>query len=250
VRTEAVLTGILLAVGARGQEFEVASIKLAGPQPNDGRLHTRISVWAPKNAEPGKLDYYNISLAETVGQAYRVQQNQIESADSLLPDRFDIHALISAGTAADQIPAMLQTLLRDRFKLALHRETRQLPVYTLTTAKNGSKLKPAESASGITSDTNRTNWHVSAKTTMPQFAEFLARKLDRLVVDETGLSGVFEIVLDAAPYSLDGSPDGSHDAAGPSIFTALQEQLGLKLEARKAPVEILIVDHAERPSEN
>jgi uncharacterized protein (TIGR03435 family) len=111
-------------------------------------------------------------------------------------------------------------------------------------------LKPAESASGITSDTNRTNWHVSAKTTMPQFAEFLARKLDRLVVDETRLSGVFEIVLDAAPYSLDGSPDGSHDAAGPSIFTALQEQLGLKLEARKAPVEILIVDHAERPSEN
>jgi uncharacterized protein (TIGR03435 family) len=242
----AVFSALLAAAGARAQEFEVASIKLAGPQPNDGRLHTRISVWSPKGAEPGKLDYYNISLAETIGQAYRVQQNQIESADTLLPDRFDINAIIPAGTAADQIPAMLQTLLRDRFKLALHRETRQLPVYALTTAKNGSKLKPAESASGITSDTNRTGWHVSAKTTMPQFAEFLARKLDRIVVDETSLSGAFEIVLDAAPYSL----DGSQDAAGPSIFTALQEQLGLKLEARKAPVEILIVDHAERPSEN
>jgi uncharacterized protein (TIGR03435 family) len=242
----AALSAVLFAGGAWAQEFEVASIKLAGPQPNDGRLHTRISVWAPKGAEPGKLDYYNISLAEIIGQAYRVQQNQIESADSLLPERFDIHAIIPAGTGADQVPGMLQILLRDRFKLTLHRETRQLPVYALTTAKNGSKLKPAESASGITSDTNRTNWHVSAKTTMPKFAEFLAGKLGRLVVDETSLSGVFEIVFDAAPYAL----DGSQDAAGPSIFTALQEQLGLKLEARKAPVEILVIDRAERPSEN
>jgi uncharacterized protein (TIGR03435 family) len=242
----AALSAVLVAGGAWAQEFDVASIKLAPPASKPGSVSTHISVWAPKGADPGKLDYYNMSLVEIMGQAYRVQQNQIESADSLLPDRFDIHAIIPAGTAADQIPPMLQTLLRDRFKLALHRETRQLPVYALTTAKNGSKLKPAESASGITSDTNRTGWHVSAKTTMPQFAEFLARKLDRIVVDETSLSGAFEIVLDAAPYSL----DGSQDAAGPSIFTALQEQLGLKLEARKAPVEILIVDHAERPSEN
>jgi uncharacterized protein (TIGR03435 family) len=246
VRKVAVLTGILVALGTRAQEFDVASIKLAPPGSKPGSISTRMSVWAAKDNQPGKLDYYNISLAEIMGQAYRVQQNQIESADSLFPDRFDIHAIIPAGTAADQISPMLQTLLRDRFKLALHRETRQLPVYALTTAKNGAKLKPAESASGITSDTNRTNWHISAKTTMPQFAEFLARKLDRLVVDETSLSGVFEIVLDAAPYSLDGSPD----AAGPSVFTALQEQLGLKLEARKAPVEILVVDRAERPSEN
>jgi uncharacterized protein (TIGR03435 family) len=244
--TRAAVVGLLVALGARALEFEVASIKLAGPQPNDGRTHTRMSVWAAKDNQPGKLDYYNVSMAEIVEQAYRVQQNQIESVDSLIPDRFDIHAVIPAGTAADQIPPMLQTLLRDRFKLTLHRETRQLPVYALTIAKNGAKLKPAESASGITSDTNRTSWHISAKTTMPQFAEFLARKLDRLVVDETSLSGVFEIVLDAAPYSL----DGLQDAAGPSIFTALQEQLGLKLEARKAPVEILVVDHAERPSEN
>jgi uncharacterized protein (TIGR03435 family) len=244
--TRAVAVGLLFASGSWAQEFEVASIKLAGPQPNDGRLHTRMSVWAAKDNQPGKLDYYNISLAEIIEQAYRIQENQIEGADSLIPDRFDIHAIIPAETTADQVPPMLQTLLRDRFKLALHRETRQLPVYALTTAKNGSKLKPAESASGITSDTNRTNWHVSAKTTMPQFAEFLARKLDRLVVDETGLSGAFEIALDAAPYSL----DGSQDAAGPSIFTALQEQLGLKLEARKAPVEILVVDRAEGPSEN
>lgn len=246
MRRIAVLSALLAAAGAWAQEFEVASIKLAGPQPNDGRLHTRMSVSSPKGGEPGKLDYYNISLAEIIGQAYRVQQNQIESADSLFPDRFDIHAIIPAGTAADQVPGMLQSLLRDRFDLALHRETRQLPVYALTIAKNGSKLKPAESASGITSDTNRTNWHISARTTMPQFAEFLARKFDRLVVDETSLSGVFEIVLDAAPYSL----DGSQDAAGPSIFTALQEQLGLKLEARKAPAEILVIDRAERPSEN
>jgi uncharacterized protein (TIGR03435 family) len=244
--TQMAVVGLLVAFGAWAQEFEIASIKPAGPQPNDGRQHTRMSVWSPKGAEPGKLDYYNISLAEIIGQAYSVQQNQIESVDSLLPGRFDIHAVIPARAPADQIPLMLQTLLRDRFMLALHRETRQLPVYALTTAKNGSKLKPAESASGITSDTNRTNWHVSAKTSMPQFAEFLARKLDRLVVDETGLSGVFEIVLDAAPYSL----DGSQDAAGPSVFTAIQEQLGLKLEARKAPVEILVVDRAERPSEN
>jgi uncharacterized protein (TIGR03435 family) len=242
----AVTVGLLVASGAWAQEFDVASIKLAPPGSKPGSVSTRISVWAAKDNQPGKLDYYNISLAEIIGQAYRVQQNQIEGADSLIPDRFDIHAVIPAGTDADQVALMLQALLQERFKLALHRDTRQLPVYALTIGKNGAKLKPAESASGINSDTNRTNWHVSAKTTIPQFAEFLARKLDRLVVDETSLSGVFEIVLDAAPYSL----DGSQDAAGPSIFTALQEQLGLRLEARRAPVEILVVDAAERPSEN
>jgi uncharacterized protein (TIGR03435 family) len=138
---------------------------------------------------------------------------------------------------------MLQTLLAERFKLAVHRETKMLPVYELVTAKSGSKLRQAETREGssISSGGGKmTVRHVS----MPGFATALSRHIGRPVFDKTGIDGAFDFTLEYAP-------DGADSAGRPSIFTALQEQLGLRLEAAKGPVEILVIDRANKvPTDN
>lgn len=118
----------------------------------------------------------------------------------------------------------------------------------LTVVKDGPKFKSAESASGITSNFNRTQRHVVAKVSMQSFAEFLTNEAGRPVLDKTGLIGSYAMTLDWAP---DSAPAANDVATLPSIFTALQEQLGLKLGSTKGPVETLVVDHADRtPTEN
>jgi uncharacterized protein (TIGR03435 family) len=241
-------TAVLAALAlAQRPEFDVASIRVAPPQPT-GRTSTRMSV-NTTTTEAGRLRYSNVSLKEIVGQAYKVAQYQISGPDPLDSARFDIDAVLPAGASGDQVPLMLQALLADRFRLALHREKKELPVYSLVVGKNGPKIKRAESATGISSDSNRIHWHVTAKTTMPHFAEFLSLRLERPVVDETGLAGAFEITLDWTPDTA-AEPGANDTPPGPSIFTAVQEQLGLKLEARKGPVDFLVIDHAENPSGN
>jgi uncharacterized protein (TIGR03435 family) len=182
--------------------------------------------------DTGRLNYTNVTLKDVLGKAYLVQSYQITGPDSIEIERFDIAAKIPAGAAQDQIPLMLQSLLADRFNLTIHRETKELPVYALTPAKNGPKLKAAESESGITSNSNRTSWHVVARVSMLRFTEFLSERMSRPVLDQTGLNGTFEMTLD---WAVDDAPTTNDGAAGPSIFTALQEQLGLRLTSTKGP---------------
>jgi len=146
---------------------------------------------------------------------------------------------------------MMQALLADRFKLALHRDTKELPVYALTIARGGPKL----SASGGEFPRMRIGrGQIEAqKWTMAKFASDLARQLGRPVIDRTELAGTYDFKLEWTPdESQPGSaePGGERtiSVVGPSIFTALQEQLGLRLESTKGPVEILVVDHVEKPS--
>jgi uncharacterized protein (TIGR03435 family) len=136
---------------------------------------------------------------------------------------------------------MLQALLSERFKLAIHRESKERTVYELVVGKNGPKLHEVEAGPG---HSNGGHGSLSAqKMSMSHLADSLSRIVDLPVLDMTGLKGAFDIELKWAP-------DGD-DANGPSIFTAVQEQLGLKLEQRKGPMEIIVVDHAERvPTEN
>lgn len=234
--------GVMTSSCLLGQAaFEVASIKLSPPQP-PGHTSTQMSI------DTGRLNYLNVTLKDVIGKAYSVQSYQITGPDSIETERFDIAAKIPAEAARDQIPLMLQSLLADRFNLMIHRETKELPAYALTLAKNGPKLKAAESESGITSNSNRTSWHVIAKVSMLRFTEFLSERVSRPVLDQTGLNGAFEITLD---WALDDAPTTNDGAAGPSIFTALQEQLGLKLNSTKGPVETIVIDHADRvPSDN
>jgi uncharacterized protein (TIGR03435 family) len=222
-------------------EFEVATVKPAPPQPGGNTSYGM-------SANAGRLSYANVTVKDVLEKAYRVQRYQIAGPDWIDTERFDIAAKIPDGAARDQVPLMLQALLADRFKLALHRETKELPMYALVVAKNGPKFKTFESDAGIYSRSNGAHWHVEAKGSMQRFAEFLSEEAGRPVADQTGLSGLYQMTLD---WAADDAVAANDTAAGPSLFTALQEQLGLKLDSTKGPVEMLVIDRAERtPTEN
>jgi len=141
-------------------------------------------------------------------------------------------------------------LLADRFQLKLHHDTRDVPAYALISAKNGPKLKPsapdAVSKTTLPAAQAPTKKAVSPKITMTRLALILSSYAGRPVVDMTGIEGNFDVALEWA--ADDGVPDARADA--PSLFTALQEQLGLRLESHKLPLEVLVIDQAERPSGN
>jgi uncharacterized protein (TIGR03435 family) len=147
---------------------------------------------------------------------------------------------------------MLQALLAARFKMALHHETKILPVYAMTVGKNGPRLREVETAGEV----RFRSGHLSGPFSMPDLAAALSARLDFPVVDMTDLKGFYDLTLDWTPdagRSASGDGDGgtTGDKTGASIFVAMQEQLGLKLQAQKGPVDILVVDRAEKtPAEN
>jgi len=153
---------------------------------------------------------------------------------------------------------MVQQLLADRFKLAVHRETKELPAYALVVAKSGPKLTATKDTGGG-KGTSSGDGHLTATgLTMARLAQtltqILSRELGRVVIDKTGIVGEYDLSLtwtpdDRSAAAANTSKD-TPDLPGPSIFTALQEQLGLKLESTKAPVETLVIDHIEEPSAN
>jgi uncharacterized protein (TIGR03435 family) len=135
-------------------------------------------------------------------------------------------------------------LLEDRFKLAVHRETRQLPVFVMTVAKSGSKLRAADpNGEGFLGRRGVRGPLTGRKASMPGLAATLSLVMGRKVLDRTGLTGLYDFTLEYAP-------DNAVDSELPSLVTALQEQLGLKLESSKGPVEVLVIDHAEKPTED
>jgi uncharacterized protein (TIGR03435 family) len=145
---------------------------------------------------------------------------------------------------------MLQGLLADRFQLAVHRETRTLPAYVLEVGRNGPKMARAD---GVDDDTDMDGWRgaltlTAKKTDMNSLAEALEGRLDRPVVNRTGLAGGYNFTLHWSPAN--GQVEDDDDAEDVSIFTAVAEQLGLRLKAAKEPVEVLVVDRAERPAAN
>jgi uncharacterized protein (TIGR03435 family) len=154
-----------------------------------------------------------------------------------------------------QFEQMIRQLLADRFKLAVHPETRQLPVYALVVAQNGPKLQPAKDPDAGTSLSSRrgqlTAKGVSSAQLAEKFTRSLSDELGRIVIDKTGLTGRYDLTLKWTP-DIGPAPllNGEPDTSAPSIFTAIQEQLGLKFESTKGPVPVLVVDHAELPSEN
>jgi uncharacterized protein (TIGR03435 family) len=139
---------------------------------------------------------------------------------------------------------MLQGLLAERFHLEFHREMRELPVYSLVMGKNGHKMgPPASKGLRVGAD------FLGGSSSMPNFAVFLAGQLGRPVTDKTGLDGEFEFKLEYDP-DLGALPEAGAAKNRPTIFTAIQEQMGLKLEPGKAPVEVMVIDKVEKPSEN
>lgn len=187
----------------------------------------------------------NTSLRDLIETAYGVRAYQISGPDWIKSERYDIAAKTATSANRNQILAMLRTLLTERFGLALHREQKVLPVYELTVAKGGPKLQTVQN-DGHNSINSNSGHIVGEKASLGGLAEALSRRVERPVLDKTGLSGAFNFTLQWTPESASES-----GADGPSIFTALPEQLGLKLVPRKDPIEILVIDRVQKtPTEN
>ena len=225
--------------------FEVASIKPADPEPIGHRsIH--------RSVDEARLSYTNVSLRDVIKTAYGVQDEQVSGPEWLESARFNILAKIPADIPKEkvnkEVPKMLETLLAERFGLKVHRETKTLSRFALTVAKGGAKMPKAEEAKGTDGQSNRTSNHVVGTVTMEGLTDMLARELHSPITDETGLSGAFKIDIEwaADPKSPDDPPP-----TGPSLFSALQDQLGLKLTGGKGPVDVIVIDHVEKvPTEN
>jgi len=297
---------------ANAPAFEVASVKQAAPQ-TDGRIMVRMG------GDPGRVDYANVALKAVLARAYNVKQHQI-TGPSWLDDRYDITAKVPEGVPADKVPLMLQALLAERFKMVIHKETKDQSVYALIVGKNGPKLTksdppvpgaepagprtfssgsaggppppPPPGGRGGATFTTRDGGPVQAPRgammmsmggpggnarmqangiTLARFSDMLSNMLDRPVIDMTELTGNYDIALDVSMEDMVGmrrlAGPGGPGAGGPaggggdhvpapdsvasaSIFSAIQN-LGLKLDPRKAPVEFVIVDRGDKvPTEN
>jgi uncharacterized protein (TIGR03435 family) len=211
------------------------------------------------SAPGGRLHVVNATLKDLIETAYDVRSLQIEGgprwADA---SKYDVDATPGTPPQGATLPPTgwtnvrfeVQALLKDRFQLQLHRETRTAPIYSLAIAKGGIKLSATHSPQkGINAGQGTM---LGEAASMTQLAYKLSRLLQRPVVNNTGLEGNFDFKLEWTPELGPSAPDGQpvDTSGGPSIFSALQEQLGLRLEATKGPVDVLVIDHVDKPSEN
>jgi uncharacterized protein (TIGR03435 family) len=251
-------------------QFEVASVK---PNTGAGR---GIQIGSPS---PGRFHAENVWLRLLIQTAWNVQDFQVSGGPGWAgSDRYDIDATTGGKTPFEQTRLMLQALLEERFQLVLHRESKEFPVYELTAAKGGLKIQASKDGDCVTrspempapvpgqapprycgSSSFSPRSLDGAAISMQQLTRLLANTLQRQVVDKTGFAGTFDVHLKWTPdQSTPGlmAPDVAMPAApaaddpGLSIFTVIEEQLGLKLQAAKAPMEVLVIERAEKPTGN
>jgi uncharacterized protein (TIGR03435 family) len=222
-------------------EFEVVSIKPTAIQ------NGSFGVDFPPG---GRFTGRNLTVHKLLRMSYRLEDYQISGGPNWIDSAgFDIQARGAAGSGEpprEKVLQMIQVLLADRFHLAIHRETRQLPIYALLAGKTGPRMQAAESGA-VADGTLRMGQLSTKRMSMASLASILTFDLKRPVRDETGLKGDFAFTLEWTRGL------GEFDDAGsgrPSLFTAVQEQLGLKLESTKGPVEVVVIDRVEMPSEN
>jgi uncharacterized protein (TIGR03435 family) len=240
---------VVISCQAQSPAFEAASVKISSP-----------GEQVRMRREPGRLTITNFSLKAMVRYAYDVQESQISGGPAWFDsDRWDIVATAGREINEDERRRMLQAVLDERFKMTIRHEMKELPVYALVVAKSGSKLTP-----GIAGNPERVELGVSGaglhqmrgqSVPLSTMAKVLTGPAGRIVIDRTGMAGSFDYQLEWAPDPANmpmingAKPDGSNLNAA-SIFTAVQEQLGLKLESTKGPVEILVIERAEKAREN
>jgi uncharacterized protein (TIGR03435 family) len=242
------LVGVVLmaaSAAAFGQEFEVVSVK-----PNRS-----LSDSSHSNSDDGRYTGTNLSLANLIAEAYGIRDYQLEGPDWIRSEKFDIAAQFPDALPQDPVQynaalgAMMQKMLADRFKLTIHRQQKPFTVYGLAVAKNGIKFKEVPDTGSHSSKSNKLQF-TGTCISMEGFAGFLARRVELPVIDMTGLKGFYDLKLAITPLPPV-QPGEPPDSPGAIMSIALQEQLGLKLETRKAPIEVIVVDHAEKvPTDN
>ena len=235
-------TAIAPAQTLAGPTFDVASLKAVRATPDlyFANLGT---------AEHGEVKLSNVTLSDCLRFAFGISDDaQIAGPDWIRDKavRFDIDAKASPDTPRDQLLLMLQSLLIERLRLSYHRESRMLSYIALTTGKTAPKLRPATEGSDASGNRSSRGAIISNHMTMPTLATLLSRFLRETVIDKTGLSGQYEVRLEWTPDSATGPANDSTAPEHPSIFTAMRQQVGLTLQPRKGPLEIIVVDHAER----
>jgi uncharacterized protein (TIGR03435 family) len=279
-----IVSAILVAVtvcGVFGQSaaaprFDVASIKLHTPEVSRHGVQ----------ALPGGLHAENASVRMLMQNAYGLQSFQIVGGSGWVDSAgYDVEAKAEGNPGRSQIWLMLQSLLEDRFRLKVHRETKELPVYALTAAKSGLKLPMPKEGDCLSTTPDASTFYAGGrlpppgegrqplarcgsvnvvllptgarmqggKIPMPEFIRMLSMVLGSAVIDKTGFTGPFDVRLDFLPDETTAAlpaPPSPPDDPNPSILMALQEQLGLKLETTKGPVAVLVIDGVERPAEN
>jgi uncharacterized protein (TIGR03435 family) len=287
--------------------FDAAVIKpFVPPTGGRGMIMLRGGRGGPGSTDPGRIHYPTMTVKDLLTIAYGVKDFQISGPPWLAEERFDIQATMPPQTTKEQFHIMLQNLLAERFKVTIHRETKELPMYSMVVAKNGPKMKESAPVSPEESKAepkdappppplmsgplklgpdgfpilpmnfggrggfnmlmmNGRARFMAQQQTMHDLADRLSQQLSRPVTDATGLTAKYDFTLTFLPEGMMntgkmlGPPPGAEgrgpsDAeveAPPDIFTAMQSQLGLKLEPKKGPVDLIVVDHAEKtPTEN
>jgi len=242
---------VALAPAAAQSSFEVASVRIGQLAKSGGEGSTRESI----EPSPRSLSMRNVSLRTCIRWAYGLKDFQISAPGWLESERYDIVAKAPGVVSNGQLKPMLRALLAERFKLALHRETKELPVYALVLGRKGAKLEAAKTEGEGSMRVANGSLEFRSMS-MLEFAERLSARpfgVDRPVVNRTGLQGAFNFTMKLAgndedlKHSLE-RREIEHDS---SMFTAPLQELGLRLEAQKGPIEILVIDHADRvPVEN
>jgi len=229
---------------AQSPAFDVASVRLAASEGNTG---------PPVRTSPDSLNVQGLSLRECIQVAYRLPPIQVTGPDWLNDVRLDIVAKTAGPVEEQQLFLMLRTLLAERLGVKVHIEQREMPVYALTLAKGGPKFSESKTE-GPPAGKGKAGVTLFERFSMSDFATALSEAFGRPVVDATELKGRYDLRMDSTPYmaaaTADGNKIGPADIVG-ILITALQEQLGLKVESGKDRIDTLVVDHAEkRPTEN
>jgi len=234
---------IASVVFAAGPSFDVASIKPAAIEiGREGGNRSRIEH------TPTSLSMFNVSLADCVQWAYGLPRFRVADPHPL-PGSYNILAKTTDAVPLERLKLMLQDLLAKRFHAEIHRESRSLPVYELVAVKGGSRLAPRKETSAVVRAESLPrvvgDAFVFADVTLPHFGEMFSqlRGIELPVIDRTGIEGSYDIVLKGAPAA-------AREGDTAALFVIVQQQTGLKLNAAKAPFEVIVIDRAKRPSEN
>jgi uncharacterized protein (TIGR03435 family) len=229
------------AQGSAGGDFEVASIHRS-PQFSSGAIRLGRAV------TPGRLAMLGVTPKDLIMWAYELEPYQVQGPRWISEEWYGLNAKAPEPAPEDRLRLMLQSVLALRFRMVTHREIRNLPVYLLTVAKNGPKIRPIEGVDDAPRYYPKRQGVAAWGITMRRFAELLSSKLERPVTDMTQLRGQYDIEL---AWSQDVEPSNAANAElNPLIFTAIQEQLGLKLQPTKGPLQMLVIDQIDHPSEN
>jgi uncharacterized protein (TIGR03435 family) len=240
VRTVAVVAIICTAASAQPQpSFEAATVRPAAPATAGGRA----------GLSGDRLSYRNTTLLNALSRAFDLKfRGQVIGPDWVFTQRYDITAKAPNNAPTAQISRMLQALLIERFKLTLHHETRELPMYSLVRGKGQLRLKDTAKPDGAKNGWDLANGHRAAKNmSMTSLAQFVTLMLAAPVLDRTGLSGYYDFPLELTLEETGGATATQADSrsTAPSVFTLLQD-LGLKLEPSKAPFDVVVIDQGDK----